>query len=62
MPGAMELARLILGLIGFSLTFWFSEGQFAGSAEDGARRVRYRRIGMGLVFLSLILGAWNAYA
>lgn len=58
----MELARLILGLIGISLVLWFSEGQFAGTAADEARRVRFRRIGIGLVFISLILGAYSEFA
>jgi hypothetical protein len=58
----MELSRLILGLIGLSLILWFTEGPFAGSAEDEVRRKRLRRIGVGLVLVGLILGAWNEYA
>jgi hypothetical protein len=58
---AMELSRLILGLIGLSLILRFSEGPFAGSAEDEARRRLFRRIGVGLVFVGLILGTWNEY-
>ena len=58
----MEPARLVLGLIGLSLILWFSEGQFAGSDEDETRRVRFRRIGIGLVFISLAVGAWTEYS
>lgn len=57
----MELARLIFGLIGLSLILWFSEGEFVGTAGDEARRVRFRRIGVGLVVISLIVGAYSEF-
>jgi len=61
MLDAMKLATLLLVLAGILLVFWFSEGQFAGSAEDEARRVKFRRVGIALGLVGLGLLAWIDY-
>ncbi len=69
MPGAMNsagnlfgLAAILGGLAGCAMMLWFTEREFAGTAEDEARRVRYRRIGIGLAFAAIIFKAVNEYA
>jgi hypothetical protein len=52
----------VLGLIGASLILLGREGEFAGSAKDGARRVLLRRTGAAMVLVALIVGVWSGYA
>ena len=56
------LATVLCGLTGCAMVLWFTEGEFAGSAEDEARRVRYRRLGIALAFAATIMKAVTEYA
>ena len=61
MENFLGWAAILCGLTGLSMVIWFTEGEFAGTAEDEARRVRYRRIGVGLAFAAIIFRAVNEY-
>ena len=54
----MELLAILLGLVGLTIILRYSEGEFAGTAQDEGRRIRLRRVGMLLVLVSLLLRAW----
>jgi hypothetical protein len=47
-------AGLVLGLI-------YDEREFAGTAEEGARRVRMRRIGHALTLAGFALLSWTHF-
>lgn len=61
MENLFELAASLCGLAGFAMILWFTEREFAGTAEDEARRVRYRRIGIGLAFAAMLIKTLNDY-
>ncbi|HEY5723452.1 MAG TPA: hypothetical protein VIT45_14140 [Allosphingosinicella sp.] len=57
----MNLFAILLGLAGAAVILKYSEGEFAGSSEEEARRVKRRRAGILLVLTSLSLQAWLEY-
>ena len=58
----MSLLSILLGIAAFALILLYSEGEFAGSAEEEARRIRFRRIGLLLLLISLLLRTWVEFA
>lgn len=58
----MELAVVLLCLAGFLIIHRYSEGEFTGSSEDEARRLKGTRAGLAVAFVGLVLELWSDYA
>jgi hypothetical protein len=54
----MYLASLLLTGAGLLLGLVFGEREFAGTAEEGARRARMRSIGQALALAGFALLSW----
>jgi hypothetical protein len=55
----MKIPGLILTIAGLILIMRNSEGEFSGTAEDEARRRKYRWASAGLVLVGQALQFWE---
>lgn len=54
----MTLLGLLLAMAGLAMMIRGEAGEFAGSAEDEARRVKMRWAGRGTFLLGMLLYMW----
>jgi len=55
----MRIPGFILTMTGLILVMRYSEGEFSGTAEDEARRRKYRWASAGLILVGQALQFWD---